>query len=487
MDARHSVFGNRYSLPDIRYALPGTRYRFALLLVGAGVVSGGMGIMVPPIYLLGGIAACLFIPWLVVGGNRARLCALVLAGSVTRYTVDVGGFTVRPEEVVTILVAVIMAGSMLARHEQLRGGILNLVVLLWLGANAAAGLLGVYPLESTRAAALMTLTVMPFFLVQTLVSNEAEFRFTLKCVAVIGCLEAAFGLLVIAVYYLTGQNLGVQLDPISGAPSPYGTQWESNIFGSFVMAALLATLGLLFSRSADEKRSPALQWALVLMITVDAAAVMVSLARGAWVGLAAGSLLAVPYLWSRKWQIFRLASVAGVATAVGLSLLLTMGNGVDQVAANFISRFQGVVNIIDDPTVSERTQSSSLALSDWSTSVITGLGPGTFAIRYRSTSGTPAWIGNMLVARLYDAGVIGLILFIVAWFGVMISAWIAQRGPPQNDLKVQVRAVLMTVVGISVAYQATDASILAWPWIYLGLLATGASLVRHSAHISPRS
>src|SRR5207237_93590 len=145
-------------------------------------------------------------------------------------------------------------------------------------------------------------------------------------------------------------------------------QWESNIFGSFVMAALLATLGLLFSRSADEKRSPALQWALVIMVTVDAAAVMVSLARGAWVGLAAGSLLAVPYLWSRKWQIFRLLSVAGVATAVGLSLLLTMGNGLDQVAANFISRFQGVVNIIDDPTVSERTQTSSLALSDWSSS-----------------------------------------------------------------------------------------------------------------------
>jgi hypothetical protein len=467
----------RYSLAGVRSTLPGTRYWFPLIVIAAGLLSGALGFIVDPIYLLGVLGICLLIAWLVLGGNRARLLALIIASSVTRYTFDVGGFNCRPEQVVTILVSILLVGNIVGRRMQLRDRTLTIVVLAWLLVNLLVGLQGAYPLESMKSVTIMTLSIVPFFLLQTLVGDDADLRFAMKCIAVVGFLEALFGLLVIVVYYLTGQNLGVQLNPISGVPSPYGTQWESNIFGSFVMAALFATLGLIFSRGADEKRSSAFQWALMLMVTVDGAAVLISLARGAWLGLAVGSLLAVPYLWSKRRQVLRLAVVGALGIAVGLVLLVSTGKGLDGLVLSFTDRVQGSTAFVDDPTVSERAQTNSLALADWSNSIVIGLGPGTFGSRYRTTSNTPAWISNLFVSRLYDAGLIGLILFTVAWFGLIMRAWIAQRGPPSNALKVLVHALLMSMVALSVAFQATDASILAWPWIYLGLMSAGTRML----------
>jgi xanthine/uracil permease len=81
----------------------------------------------------------------------------------------------------------------------------------------------------------------------------------------------------------------------------------------------------------------------------------------------------------------------------------------------------------------------------------------------------PGWISNLPVHLLYDSGLLGLAGFV--WAMVVLAtrgirAWSATSGVPQALLA----GILLSLLSLLLAFQATEASWFSYPWIYLGLL-----------------
>jgi hypothetical protein len=99
-----------------------------------------------------------------------------------------------------------------------------------------------------------------------------------------------------------------------------------------------------------------------------------------------------------------------------------------------------------------------------------GLGTNSYGQRHfeRTISGPkPAFVGNWFVRILYDSGIVGLLLFLA--FAVPIVWPDARLRNAKGDLAPIARALTFGCTVLAVSYLATDALLLVWPWVLLGL------------------
>jgi hypothetical protein len=80
----------------------------------------------------------------------------------------------------------------------------------------------------------------------------------------------------------------------------------------------------------------------------------------------------------------------------------------------------------------------------------------------------PAFLGNWAIRTLYDSGIAGLAL--LCWF-FLIVVWPSRSlRAVTGDAAVLARALAFGSIVLLVAYLATDALLLVWPWILFGLV-----------------
>ncbi len=449
--------------------------RWLLAALGVGLAAGGLVVLtqVNVLLALAGLAALALLAALLLGWPFSGVVVLILAALITRYRIDIGPVTVRPEHVAALAVAGV--GFLQAGLERrplrttpaiwLAAGwwAVNLLSALWLHPDRAMGV------QNALRIALLPLT---FFLVYNLIPDAASWRRAVTFFLAAGVAEAAFGILARALYPF-GLNLGVQVAWNFTEPVPYGTFEEGNLFGSHTAswAILLLMLFLAGRRAREPRPRQALRLAgLVILLT----ALVLSMSRAAWIMFVVGAAAVIIFERPSSWSQVNRLLLAAIALPLLIFIVLSITPYLPPTLP-FVNRLQSFLNLEYDPTFSARLSDWALALQDWREHPLIGWGPGSFYAIHGLLRARPAWISNLTVRLLQETGVIGLTLF--AGFFVTLLLPGVKVARQQRDLMDRARLlglVLSYAMLVGLAYQSTDGIWLTASWVHAGLIAAGA-------------
>jgi O-antigen ligase len=192
-----------------------------------------------------------------------------------------------------------------------------------------------------------------------------------------------------------------------------------------------------------------------------------SLARAAWLGLATAVAFAVVSEVSGRLprkSFKRALMLMLLLTSVGLALWYSAG-GLHERAESIAPDA-----ILEDPTLAHRVYATTLALQDASTKLWLGLGTDSFELMREDESQPDQkgrWIPNLPVRVLHDTGIVGVLLFFGFFVVLMRRAWRSREHVAG--------AFLSGAITLAVAFQFSDASVLAYPWILAGIMAAVSS------------
>lgn len=457
------------------------------LVLIAAALGGIAATLSSPVITVLAIGGLLWMTWLFKSWPVAGLMTIIVAISVPRYAYTVGGLTVIAERVVLpVLAAILVLSVLTAREPRFRLGWGHVGIAIFLVANAVGSLLNAPDTTgSLRLTLLIAIASLPYWILPNLMRDGRSVRFAFYLLLALGALEAAFGIFVTIVYSTMGTNLGVQIDPLTGAAVPYGSQWEGNTFGSFIAATLIAALGWQLGSkrflSLRFKDSAVMHVAVAIMVV----GLVFSLSRGAWLGAVAG--LVVVLICLNRWKVL----VGGAVVCVGLLVMATVlqtAQVVDGPLSPLMQRLTRIVAPLQgnlDATTFERFSSYGVALDEWRERPLVGWGAGSFGQMHTYASiDEPAWLDNLEIHALHDSGMIGLVGLTIALIGPLLGLFLKVRRYPaggNGELGVMV-GLLGACVVLLVAFQATEATWLGYPWCFWGLAwAAGMLSVRPAA------
>ena len=424
----------------------------------------------------------------------AALLLLVAGGSLEQPAFVVAGLTVKPEHL-ALLFLWVLVGWRLVFGGALRGASL----LFWTGPLLAALLVASLvnapdPAASVRHTAMVLLVTSAAWLAYGLVSTRNALVLAIDMLIALACIEAILTFVVLAFAWSwvpPGAQIGV-----GGIAVPTGTLWEPNFLGSYLAAGAVVTLASLIA-AASGRRALVLAAALVLIL----AALGLSLARGAWLGLVVGVVvLVVGYAvlgagrsatdasYSSSNDTGRNVVLAVGSTAIAALFLVSLAPVVfPGTSAALISRASvGSYDPQSDPSVRARVDSLEEALPGIQAHPIIGNGAGSFEVLHQDAQGNPGWLSNLEVHVLYDSGLVGLACWLA---GVVGLVWAGGRSllrkPQTKALQWPALGLLGAVATLLVAFQVTEGSWLAFPWIYVGLLASVSGLATRASVLAP--
>jgi hypothetical protein len=270
---------------------------------------------------------------------------------------------------------------------------------------------------------------------------------------------------------------GVQ-EPLSSLPKVFSLSWEANIYASFLAALTPIGINRLLSgnRLADR-----------VLVPVMVAAIALGVTRGAYLGLMAGLavyvLLAVAPARLRDRQTLRRVGVWGavIAGSFGAGLLLTAvllaggrqpTNPLDFTKSNWgrgpAATAPGPIKVLSPPdTITFRLDRVPVALADMPNSLIVGLGANSFGQRHAdpSSKGAPDHISILVVAALYESGVLGAAGLGIGFLLVLLALFKATRTRADRGT---IAAYAGAIACLLVAYEATNALNFALIWLLVG-------------------
>ena len=448
------------------------RWRWAALAVGmmAAVLVFVMQGQSMLLALL--LAALLLITFLLLGWPFSGVILLIVAALLTRFRVDVGPVSVRPEHVAVLGVAGIGFLQLGLERRPLRMPAAAWFALAWSLINFASGVLfnpdaGMGLQNALR----IFLLVLTFILLINLIPHRRLWRRAVTFFIAAGVMEAAYGILARALYPL-GINLGVQVSWNFTEPIPFGTFEEGNLFGSHTASWAIVLLMMLFAMHRARGNRKMQLWRMAAL-AVLLLALLLSLSRAAWIMFVVGATLVVVLEQSNAWEQVNRFTLALVAVPL---LVVALFAVVPYLPASLpmVNRLQSFLNLGFDATFSARLTDWSLALSDWWQRPLTGWGPGSFYALRGELRAHPAWISNLTVRLLQETGLVGLAAFGGYFLTLLLPAVRVVRSQPHlPDSRRLLGLVISYAVLLMLAYQSTDGIWLAASWVHAGLIVTG--------------
>jgi O-antigen ligase len=139
-----------------------------------------------------------------------------------------------------------------------------------------------------------------------------------------------------------------------------------------------------------------------------------------------------------------------------------------------------VTDVAEDDTIGGRLLINALALQDILENPFFGTGTASFQLmpgaQQLGDDPTIMWIGNTELRIMHDTGSVGLAVFIsFLFFLVMGSVKVLKR-----EAHPELLALLLSGVVYSIAFQATEGTLLAFTWVHLGLIGCALALFRRS-------
>lgn len=415
------------------------------------------------------------------GSHSATVGLLFLAGAISSVTVPLAGSNLRLE-----MVAVIALGVIVLARE--RAAVLSsamafrvplALAALYLSAHiASSSLFAPDRLESLKIALWLGISILAAFVAAHLARQARTNRLNLgPWIVATAVLQVCVGLAAVASQALYGTTWGVMArDAVLG--KVIGLSWEANIL-SINLAMALPFLIWVPREWRIGGRSRA------ILVAVLAIGLGLAYSRGGILAIAtAGATVVAIHLWRHRADVASIRRdllLPGVQVVAVVLVALGTMRALD-VAGAAIADARNTAIISNDPrqvdedgdeptgageyrfvgagdTLSVRLRHMEIAVKEVVASPIIGLGTDSYRHEHiEPTCACPAFINNLTVATLYEAGVIGL----VALSGLIAYIVVAAI---RKDAFAYAAAIVAMVVG----YQFTDAIRFESNWILMGV------------------
>lgn len=392
--------------------------------------------------------------------------AVVLIGSVagSRYFVPISGLKARPEHIAIGLLLLALPFWMKAGVRVRTWIAADYLLVLYIGMNFCSSLFtSPSPSQTSRWAAQQTAVILPYFVVRFIASTPERFRRVFGVFLCIGVAEAAYAILAFFSNLAFGTSYGIELGQYGIIPGTYGTLYEANLLGSYSGACFIVLLVLYFT-------NPRKKYLSGICITFSAAAI--SLSRGAVLATALATLLAVGYAWRTKIIQHKALRNVGL-TILGVTLVLTPA-----LVSMYSERLStvDVTDITADDTITGRVVTSAIALEDIVSHPFFGTGTSSFQLTFDYSQVDPnveaGWIGNTELRVLHDTGLVGLALLASFLLLLLLPA----RKLLKQELHPRLLGLLLAGFVYCISFQATEGTLLGFPWIHLGLIGCAISI-----------
>lgn len=407
---------------------------------------------------------------------------LMVGAALNHYRFEFFGVGIRPEHIALVAAAFVLVRLMLARRIAFDVTFPDLIFGVFLLLASVSSIVNApYPLQSFKFIGLMLVAFVTFWLTRSLINSASDFKRALAIWLIIGAIEAAFGILAWLIFPL-GINLGGQLYPYfvstdqgqsrAFSISPYGTLLEPGIFGSYVMPLAFVFATLAISPELASRR----RWFWVGLI-LSMLALLLSFARGAWLGfLAGGALWLLTVGAARSRPLLNRMSVAIGVGLVGFLITVIVLNA-GSISASPLT--VAASRLLSSESVNCRLDAYGRALADWSQNPWFGNGVNVFAQKYYvSNQYSGDWISSLGLMTLHDTGVIGLGVLLL-WVGAVGRTVVrAIRTASSGFVRTALLGLSVGFIALLVAYQVTTAFWLGFTWVQLGLMCAGTLILQ---------
>jgi O-antigen ligase len=389
------------------------------------------------------------------------------------------GLHLRPEHVAIAFVGLAVCFQVLNRRlrVELRLRTFDYFLIVYVALNFfTSAVTSPQPHLTLRWATLNAIVVSPYFLIRFLIKDEKGLHRAFQLLLWVGAVESVYGVLCFLSNHIFETSVGVEVGQYGAIPGIYGTQFEANVFGSYT--GCCAIMFLAYFLLSQEPRRAWYGWGFA--ITTMAA--LVSLARSVLLALPVAAALVV---WiALKQGELRIRKVVPLAAAVGLLLLLF-----SPILMNLVrERFSTIdlSQISSDDTTLSRLLQVAVAIEDVQARPMLGTGtasfhlffdPNDYPAGFAGEAEEPGWISNTPLRILHDTGVVGLMIFLlfVAYLAVAVRK--AARNASARNTAI-LTALFAGGLLYAIAFQASEATMLAFTWVHLGLLAAAVTILQ---------
>ncbi len=429
-------------------------------------------------FLVMGVAACfLLLSLALVNWPLGAVLLLIGSSAMPKFKGTLFKLHVRPEHVAVAFVAAAVAWLLIRgrRRFTFEWRLFDYFLLAYVALNFfTSALTSPEPRMTLRWAAMNAIVIIPYFLLRLLVKNEGIFFKSFQLLLWVGAGVAAYAIVCFLSNRLFGTEFGMEIGQYGAIPGTYGTQYEPNLLGSY--SACCAIMFLCWYLLGDRSR----WYGLGCLITVLGAAV--SLARSA---IIAFPLVAVVVFWIafRRGQ-FQIRKFVPLAAAVGLLLLVFSPFLLNMLRERFSTI--NLEEISSDETTAGRIIQMAFAVQNVQEHPLFGTGTASFQLlfNWEGYLGEDAagWVSNTPLRILNDTGIVGLSAFLLYIGSLLLTARKAIRlSSPQT------RSVLISLLAglllYAITFQSSEASLLAFTWVHLGLVAAGATVMKTTASV----
>lgn len=435
--------------------------------------------------------------WLVPRHPGAAFGVLLLLATASGVTLELPPGTMRPEQPGILAVGLALLMGRRAPVDRptpvvLLTGVAALAYVAVLAASS--GLLAPEPMKSLLVTGWTGLSIVGGALAYLLLGRDpaAGARWLL----VAGLVTAVAGILSGLLFWLFGPAWHLAVHGAFGPlPKVTAVAWEPNLYASFLAAMMPFAAALLFARLTRRT---------VVILAFILVAMALAMTRGAYLGLAAGTVALLGLAAWRTHAFSRVALVGlmiGTFTAAGIGVYAaTMphpGIAARLLPSSAPASSDGVPGgsgqspstppspVAEYPdTVGYRLERIPVAIDDLARSPLIGLGAASFGQRHLDPSrpGVPDHIAIMGVAVLYEAGVLGAAALALLFVLVAVVLLRALAASADWHEAAMTAAYVAAVVTLLVAYQATNAIHFAVNWLLIGAaLAWSVAILRRPA------
>ena len=249
----------------------------------------------------------------------------------------------------------------------------------------------------------------------------------------------------------------------------YATMREPNIFGSYCLIYFVVSLGLLVVGKRCEIGTRRF---LKLLFFISSLGLILSFTRGAWLGGVLGAALLIHFVF----EYFRGATRKRRTIAILLSVMVIVLI-VSSVASDFFLSYK-IRNLLQykSGTGLGRLIVWGEALRGTEHHILLGNGTYSFASLFNLNGSyndlQNAWIGNVFITALHDAGVLGFIAFMAMLIGLIIMGTRKFKKSKEQIGSIPVLSLIfvMAMVGMLLAFFFTTGFSYGYAWIPLGVL-----------------
>lgn len=415
------------------------------------------------------VAAAIAVPiaafWLSYSAAGA-IIALIIASCAPRLFVEIGGLKARPEHFVCGILCISIFFLWKKRSQPVRWIWPDYLLIAYAIMNIFSSLFqSIEPRQTIKWALQQVLIILTYFFLRVLIQDRKDLRKAFMALLVVGAVAVAYGIICFYSNLLFGTEFGMTIGQYGDLSAPYGLQYEANLLGS--TSGALSVMMLVMYLYERRQR-------FLVGFALAFAGMAISLSRGALGATLIG--LGVVAMLGRRKGLLRRHVVLNVGKATLCALMVVLPAVLPQYSQRFNT--MDIAEPAVDPNTLTRIVQVSSAFEEVLKHPMLGGGTSSFQLAFDWQAlgeewEDQGWIGNTEMRVLHDTGIVGLVIFI----GFLVSLFRRSKRVLKLEPNPMLVALLASALVYCISFQATEGTLLAFPWVHLGLIGCAISVL----------